>query len=192
MFEVNPALGIVFLRGFIDPGECKYLLQSAEMRNSWHPAKVGEYEHNNLVVAVVDPEATTAEVTLDFDGGLKVISRLRTIAAAVARRQFGLEICTFSNTSMSRYAPGAMVGRHRDTSTFSTERLVTIILYLNDDFDGGDLIFPDLGVSYKPTCGDVAIFLSEYFHSVAMVTGGYRYCLIQFGENNRSFDIGGT
>ena len=183
MLELSPALGVVIVQGFAARRECNDLLQSAEERGDWHAAKVGEYEHNNLVVATVDLEATTAEVTLDFDVSAGVVARSRVTTAEIARRKFGLEIGKFSKASMSRYAPGAAVGRHRDTTTFSTQRLITTILYLNDDFDGGELSFPDLGVAYKPGGGDLAIFLSEYFHSVATVIGGYRYCLIQFGEN---------
>jgi hypothetical protein len=183
MNELNLALGIVLLQGLAKSKECEDLLQSAQASSEWHPAKVGEYEHNNLVVATVDREATTAEVTLGFDAKLDVISRLRLAATDIARVRFGLEVRTFSKASMSRYAVGALVGRHRDTTTFSTNRLMTCILYLNDDFDGGELLFPDVGVCLKPSCGDAVFFLSEYFHAVAPVIKGYRYCVIQFGEN---------
>lgn len=186
MREASPTLGVVFLSGFAKPEECMDLLRAAELQNSWHPAKVGEYEHNNLVVAVVDPQATTAEVTTDFESTTGILPRVRNAATLIARRQFGLEIETFSKASMSRYAPGAQVGRHRDTTALSTDRLITVILYLNDDFEGGELVFPDLGFSYSPTCGDVAVFLSEYFHSVRPVMRSYRYCVIQFGLNKAS------
>lgn len=40
-------------------------------------------------------------------------------------------------------------------------RLSTLILYLNDDFKGGQTDFPELGISVEPTAGDAI-----YFHNV--------------------------
>jgi len=51
------------------------------------------------------------------------------------------------------------------------------IIYLNDDYEGGEIYFPKLDFEYKPKCGDVIIFpcdSEEYLHGVKEVTQGKR------------------
>lgn len=179
----KPTVGFTVLRSFALPGECDSILTSAVARGDWRPARVGDYEHDILKVAIVNPRATTAEVTQQFDQLSDVFERLRIASVKVVKKEFGLRLNGFSRFSISRNAPGSSVARHRDTTTLSTRRLVTIILYLNDEYEGGQLMFPDMDIVYQPAKGDVAMFLSEHFHSVSTITSGHRYCVIVFGEN---------
>ena len=52
-------------------------------------------------------------------------------------------------------------------------------LYLTDDFEGGELYFPNLGISIKPKAGQLILFPGghEYSHGVKMVTAGKRIVL---------------
>jgi hypothetical protein len=47
--------------------------------------------------------------------------------------------------------------------------------YLNDDFEGGELYFDKLGLSYKPVAGEVVVFPYNLWHRVKSVEGGDRY-----------------
>jgi hypothetical protein len=47
--------------------------------------------------------------------------------------------------------------------------------YLNDDFDGGELYFDKLGLTYKPIAGEVVIFPYNLWHRVKTVENGDRY-----------------
>lgn len=47
--------------------------------------------------------------------------------------------------------------------------------YLNDDYQGGELYFDNLGLSYKPVAGEVVIFPYNLWHRVKTVEGGDRY-----------------
>ena len=59
---------------------------------------------------------------------------------------------------------------------FWTGHLSTI-LYLNDDFDGGELFFPDFDIEIKPKPGMLAVFPgnTHYLHGVKEVVGNTRY-----------------
>jgi predicted 2-oxoglutarate/Fe(II)-dependent dioxygenase YbiX len=175
--------GVAVLPSFASAADCLALLGSALQQGKWRPARVGEYEFGRLVDAKEDARATTAEVTQSFDTSLEILNRLRHVATQIARQELGVVVRRLSNIGISRYGIGTAVGRHRDTETLTTHRLVTIILYLNDDYAGGRLEFPDLGISYQPRMGDLLVFLSEHFHSVSPVIEGVRYCAILFGEN---------
>lgn len=52
-------------------------------------------------------------------------------------------------------------------------------LYLNDDFEGGELFFPERNLSIKPKAGQLVLFPggNEYIHGVKPVTSGERCVL---------------
>lgn len=51
------------------------------------------------------------------------------------------------------------------------------VIYLNNDFSGGELYFTDLGYTYKPNPGSLIIFPSNYTHQINKVLSGYRYAI---------------
>jgi len=75
---------------------------------------------------------------------------------------------------------------HTDKHQFDSERggdhfVLTITMYLNNDFEGGELTFLDANkldvIHYRPKAGDITIFPSyaPYFHGVEKVESGDRY-----------------
>jgi hypothetical protein len=49
------------------------------------------------------------------------------------------------------------------------------VVYINNDFEGGELYYPKLGLSYTPSAGDLVIHGSRIKHGVAEVKSGMRY-----------------
>ena len=47
--------------------------------------------------------------------------------------------------------------------------------YVNDNFTGGEVSFPDLGLVYKPSAGDIIIYQAKEKHAVLDLTYGMRY-----------------
>ena len=64
----------------------------------------------------------------------------------------------------------------------STDRDLSTVLFLNDDFEGGDFIFPELKVRVRPEPGMLVCFPStyEYLHGVEPVTSGHRYSIVNW------------
>lgn len=62
------------------------------------------------------------------------------------------------------------------------ERDVSVLIYLNDDYSGGELEFPDWGVTFKPKAGTLIAFPSyiEFSHRVHPVIQGNRYNLVSW------------
>ena len=50
----------------------------------------------------------------------------------------------------------------------------TVLLYLGDNYEGGEINFPDLDVTIKPKNGSVLVFDSRLMHSVNAVKSGIR------------------
>jgi predicted 2-oxoglutarate/Fe(II)-dependent dioxygenase YbiX len=64
----------------------------------------------------------------------------------------------------------------------STDRDLSTVLFLNDNFEGGDFVFPELRVRVRPEPGMLVCFPSthEYLHGVEPVTKGTRYSIVNW------------
>lgn len=71
--------------------------------------------------------------------------------------------------------------------------VVAAMCYLNDDFEGGEIVFPYANVSHRPSKGDVLLFPANYIcaHYVSPITLGKRYSYLQyFGQGSSAPDYG--
>lgn len=58
-----------------------------------------------------------------------------------------------------RYSPGQEYRSHSDALTgVDNQRIMTVLVYLNADFQGGETDFPDLNLSLRGNIGDALIF----------------------------------
>jgi len=71
---------------------------------------------------------------------------------------------------------------HRDNGAPQTaDRAFAVSLNLNDDFEGGELIFPEYGrLRFKPPAGAAAVFSCTLLHEALPVTRGRRFVLTSF------------
>jgi hypothetical protein len=70
--------------------------------------------------------------------------------------------------SIRKYNYGADMGPHVDSEdpTDKDHPYISGVLYLNDNYDGGEIEFPNQNISIKPEAGSMIIFPSyrPYFH----------------------------
>lgn len=90
-------------------------------------------------------------------------------------------------TQFLYYNVGGKYDLHNDSEDFVNgnltrvcERDVSILIYLNEDYEGGELEFPDWGVTMKPKAGTLIAFPSyiNFSHRVLPVTRGKRFSLV--------------
>jgi hypothetical protein len=94
-------------------------------------------------------------------------------------RQFTFD----SHVVLSYSADGKhFFGAHRDNGAPTTaDRAFAVSLNLNDDYEGGELIFPEYaGVRVSPPAGAAAVFSCSLLHQVLPVTRGRRFVLTTF------------
>jgi predicted 2-oxoglutarate/Fe(II)-dependent dioxygenase YbiX len=62
------------------------------------------------------------------------------------------------------------------------DRDLSVVCFLNDDFAGGELVFPDLELSIAPRAGTLVCFPSDhnFIHGVNPVRAGHRYTLVSW------------
>ena len=85
-----------------------------------------------------------------------------------------------------RQSPGQNMDAHiderNDVNNGSTREYAAVI-YVNDDYEGGEIRYVNLDISVKPEAGSMLIFKTgpEYLHEVLQVRGNNsRYCLPGF------------
>jgi hypothetical protein len=78
-----------------------------------------------------------------------------------------------------RYTEGQHFQYHHDHG-FSYNCTVSLVTYLNDDYEGGGLHFREQNILYTPKAGDTVIFPSNYMypHRAMPVTKGTKYSLV--------------
>lgn len=80
--------------------------------------------------------------------------------------------------SIKKYFVGEGLGPHPDAEPEAEDskfRCYTISMYINDDYEGGQLGFPDVGVYLKPAAGSVVIFPATTLHESTPVVSGTKY-----------------
>lgn len=73
----------------------------------------------------------------------------------------------------------------------NTKRDYSTLIYLNEDFEGGEFEFTNLKVKIKPTTGTVITFPSDhrFLHAALPVTSGIRYCIVIWSLTESSFKL---
>ncbi|MDF3023740.1 MAG: peroxiredoxin [Alphaproteobacteria bacterium] len=79
-------------------------------------------------------------------------------------------------------ANGGFFRPHRDHTTKGTaHRRFAVTINLNNDFEGGELNFPEYGPrTFKPPPGGAVVFSCALLHAVTPVTKGKRYAFLPF------------
>jgi hypothetical protein len=77
-------------------------------------------------------------------------------------------------THIARFEPGSKMHEHFDSSRPND---IATLLYINDDYLGGEIYFPELDISIKPEAGDLVCFPDnpDFIHGVKEITGFVRY-----------------
>jgi prolyl 4-hydroxylase len=152
----KPRIRIV--EDFISPGICAWLVDRA--RGRLHPGLM-----YNGREAVVMETRDCSEFIFDIVGSDLVGLLVRVKIAATTK----LPIVHMEPTQIFHYGPGQQIKAHydlvRDTtgggrgaSESVSERIATFLIYLNDDYDGGELHFTLADVKFRGRAGDAIYF----------------------------------
>lgn len=193
----DPKMGIICFHNTLDgiddvPSRLeKSLSESAHPYFCWHESLVGEGqkmpEYRDCVDFKMDapyipntpPEfAEIVNVYTDVAGRIKTGLNYYSMIYNVSMNY--MEAINFV-----RYQPGQHFNVHTDHG-FSYVCTVSNVTYLNDNFDGGELWFPYLDVTFKPRYGDSVFFPSTFLfaHASKPVTGGTKYAAVTMFDYN--------
>jgi hypothetical protein len=78
--------------------------------------------------------------------------------------------------TISKLLPGLGMAPHVDNADKTSNHFICMF-YINENFSGGELVFPNDGLKYKPEAGDILIYRGNNLHQVLPVTSGIRYSI---------------
>jgi predicted 2-oxoglutarate/Fe(II)-dependent dioxygenase YbiX len=199
----DPKLGIILYREAISddlniPDRLEQSLKdSTHEYFKWNTAKVGYNEQMpdyrdcfDLKISPAHWEHLPEElkelqkIYEDTDVVLK-----KCLADYESRYNFKMEF--MESINFVKYNPGQHFSVHTDHG-FSYTCTVSSIVYLNDNYEGGELWFPYINLKFKPKKGDVIFFPSTYIfaHGAMAVTDGTKYSAVtmfDYKDNNKEY-----
>jgi len=85
--------------------------------------------------------------------------------------------------NIMKYEIGDVFHPHQDSSIHCPiESDWGLVLYINDDFEGGELYYPEKNITYVPKSGDLVIHgaTKEFSHGTTKITSGTKYVATTF------------
>lgn len=158
------------------------LIASAEAANVWEQSTVAHYakseflhhEHrSSSTVDLAKPPFQTFARRLDVAA--------RAVFQLYAMRNTFVKTVGSSSFELLRYLPGQQFGMHIDLIPgYTPQRAVSILAYLNDGYEGGEIQFPRQNIAYKPRAGSVLLFPSNfvYPHTSRPIVSGAKYVAV--------------
>ena len=135
----------------------------------WYPAYVGykqlmpEYRDcNDFKFKKTDIENDTSETSLNLQSLWQDVYDAQFPAVEDYRQQFNImNLKYWEAFNFIKYGPGQHFQEHHDHG-FSYNCTVSLVAYVNDDYDGGELYFRLQNLTVKPEAGDLFIFPSNF------------------------------
>lgn len=195
----NPALGINVYNNAISEPLCDYIIQTLEnnlngqTKYSWQPATVTE----------ADEALEEARKCLDF----KVSSNnlgprgeqnanlydMHELAFKAIKpnvddygRYWGVGVNFFEAFNFVKYdGAGTHFKIHADHGP-AYVTTVSVVAYINDDYEGGEIYFPRFNLTIKPKKGDIVVFPSTYIYEHASndMISGTKYSIVIMTDYN--------
>jgi prolyl 4-hydroxylase len=158
--SVSEAARIFIVENCAAAETCDWLIERARPR--MRRATVYNREDSG---ARIDEARSNSAIAFNIAQSDMVLMLLRERIAATT----GLPLASMEPTSVLHYAPGEQFKPHYDflnpdvpgyalERTTKGQRVATFLLYLNDDFEGGETDFPLLNYRYKGRKGDALLF----------------------------------
>lgn len=183
-----PEQDFIAIKNYLDPESCQLLI---------------DYFNNNVATnnTNVNPRFSGRVCYYESIQDPKVKQIMKTIHDDVARRlkEFYEEEGEIlpEATHIVKWPSGSSLGNHADnayedgTPNYVNWRTYSGVLYLNDNYEGGEFYFRDKAVEIKPEQGSLVAFTAgmKHVHGVKTVLNGTRYALPMWfcGERERAY-----
>ncbi len=174
---------IIEIEDFVSEEESKKIMDYFESKGvNWGP--IAFFGSEGMSVVHEDPTLETFNLPANFFG-LLMGKYKEAIETIFERKVKPVNIC-----HAQKWNVGGNASPHADNSeldgrpnAFETNKFVSL-LYLNDDYTGGELYFPDLDIEFKPKAQSWIAFNGgiENLHGVKPIKSGTRYTFVSFWD----------
>jgi len=188
----QPPKNIHVINNYLSASECKRFIRFSEkQKRTWLSVVDDKKADGNKSVHKRDPSRVTQHVKLgkkqeQANQWFKNVCKDNISNLTTAKPQW------FESSQLLRYGPEGKYNLHADAEHFDHEtrrfyrfidRDFSMLIYLNDDYQGGGISFPWLNYTYQPVAGDLVFFPSNhvYAHESLPITSGTKYALVSWG-----------
>jgi predicted 2-oxoglutarate/Fe(II)-dependent dioxygenase YbiX/peroxiredoxin len=175
---------VITLRDVLEPELCRQLV---DLHRTGEPTESGVMKMlGGRTVGVINHDFKSRRDVMIEDEALRLELQKRVSLRVLPEL---LKVCQFRVTRMERYlvacydaAARGHFAAHRDNTTSGTaHRRFAMSINLNDDYDGGEVCFPEYGRrTFKAPPGGAVVFSCSLLHAVTPVTRGKRYVFLPF------------
>jgi len=175
---------VLILPRVLEPELCRTLIAIYEREGGQESGFMRQID--GRTVGVMDPGFKVRRDVIVSDDGLVSALQARFLRRVVPEIA---KVHQFKVTRMERYIiscydaqDGGHFSAHRDNTTAGTaHRRFAVSINLNEDFEGGEVSFPEYGPrSFKAPVGGAVVFSCSLLHRVSRVTRGRRYAFLPF------------
>lgn len=182
--------GVLVMPGFLTAQDCRRLVRYADkQKGHWLMVRDAKRSKPGKLVEKKDPARITQQVDMSKHQPF-INESVKRGLVEVAGPGFGA-IEFFEIPYLLRYKVGGTYNKHADSEGYeqdsrrwyrSCDRDVSLLIYLNDDYQGGELLFNRLNYTYKPRTGDLVLFPSGnlFLHQSLPITRGTKYALVSW------------
>jgi hypothetical protein len=160
--------------------------------NGWHPWTYGDLFFNYQKFF---PEANDVPENDPYAVDMKWIANQLYPSLNMALQHYTTELYPFAAKNIKareetihllKYGKAGHLPAHQDQGISS--RVLSSVMYLNDDYNGGEIEFKQSGVKIKPEAGSIIFFPSNflYVHEVHPITDGFRYSMPHWFHNMKN------
>ena len=139
---------------------------------------IDKYDKDNkLLPFEANPEVLVVPLEKETTDLLRIYSDK---SCVLHKQENGFTRSLYTTESfLSLWKEGAHAGEHIDAHQGYEFLEFSTVVYLNDDFEGGQIHFPKQTFVYTPKAGDAVMFPStlEYSHGVFPLEKGRRYTI---------------
>jgi len=165
-------------------------------RYHWLPAYVGyqqlmpDYRDcYDFKFKKTDIEHDTSEISLSLQKIWQDVYDVQAPAVEDYRRDYNIMPLKYWEAfNFIKYGPGQHFKEHHDHG-FSYNCTVSLVAYVNDDYDGGELYFRLQDLNIKPKAGDLYIFPSNFMypHQAMPVHSGTKYSIVTMLDYSKKY-----
>lgn len=136
-----------------------------------------------------DIEHDTSEASLSLQKIWEDVHYRKLQAVKDYTKRFNVgELRYWEALNFVKYGPGQHFQEHTDHG-FSYNCVVSLVAYVNDDYDGGEIYFRIQNVKVKPKAGDLFVFPSNFMypHQAMPVHSGTKYSIVTMLDYSNKF-----
>jgi predicted 2-oxoglutarate/Fe(II)-dependent dioxygenase YbiX len=197
-FTNEPVAPLYLIEGILSQDECEALVDRLLVRNKWviHPGREDGDSRQHYTLA-----DSADSYLIDADRLIK--ERLLVKIEQLFGQLFFIPL----NMSFNRWMVGDTLGMHNDSGMSNGELIIEkrghepppvgisehlndvgAVVYLTDEYEGGEIFFDKKGIKLKPPAGSAVVFPAShlYRHGVTELLNGERLTMTCFWVSVRS------